>query len=359
MGKGGGSPPPAPTKTESTVTQTNLPEYVQPFVENVLERTEAESLRPYQTFPGQRLAGFTPEQQESFDVASGIARAGVPGQLGTATERMEEVAAFRPGYTPGAFSPVSAPGSFTPGSFVAPGVAEQYMNPFIENVIDVQQRRARRQFEEDVVPQLGAQAVGQGAFGGSRAALSEAAARGRLEERLGDIESTQRAQAFREATGAFEQDRQAQLRAEALREQFGAQQARTQLQAEALREQAAQQQARLGIAGEQLGLRAAPALAALGAQEQALGLRGADVLRQVGEQQRAFDQQQLDIGLADFLSQRDFPRQQLAYYGGILHGVPVSPVSEVSTFQAQPSAGQQMLGFGLGGLGLARSVMQG
>mgnify|MGYP001022018806 FL=1 len=63
MGKGGGSPPPAPTKTESTVTQTNLPEYVQPFFENVLERTEAESLLPYQTFPGQRLAGFTPEQQ--------------------------------------------------------------------------------------------------------------------------------------------------------------------------------------------------------------------------------------------------------------------------------------------------------
>ena len=87
----------------------------------------------------------------------------------TARERILDVS------VPGAFSPVSAPGSFTPGSFVAPGVAEQYMNPFIENVIDVQQRRARRQFEEDVVPQLGAQAVGQGAFGGSRAALSEAA----------------------------------------------------------------------------------------------------------------------------------------------------------------------------------------
>ena len=392
MGKGGGAPP-APTQTESTVTQTNLPEYVQPFFENVLERTEAESLRPYQTFPGQRLARFSPEQQESFDVASRIARAGVPGQLGAATQRLEQAAAFNPGYTPGTFSPVAgtfspiegaispiaSPGEFTPGSFVAPGVAQQYMNPFIENVIDVQQRRARRQFDEDVAPRLAADAVGRGAFGSSRFALSEAAARNRLEERLGDIEGTQRAQAFREATGAFEQDRQAQLRAEALREQFAAQEAKTRLQAEGLeaqtrlqaesleaqtqlraeglREQAAQQQARLGIAGEQIGLRAAPALAALGAQEQALGLRGADVLRQVGEQERALEQQQLDVALSDFLSQRDFPRQQLAYYGGILHGVPVSPVSEVSQFQAQPSTGQQMLGYGLGGLGLARSVM--
>jgi len=369
MGKGGGSGGGAvqpvasgsvqPTQhtTESVVTQTNLPEYVQPFFTNVLERTEAESLRPYQTFPGQRLAGFTPEQQESFDIATGIARAGVPSQLGTATERLEQAAAFRPGYTPSAFSPIAAPGEFTPGSFVAPGVASQYMNPFIENVIDVQQRRARLQFDEDVAPRLAAQAVGQGAFGGSRADLSAIVARGRLEDRLGDIESTQRAQAFREATGVFEQDRQALLRSQALREQAAQQQARTQLQAEGLREQAAQQQARLGIAGEQLGIRAAPALAALGAQEQALGLRSADVLRQVGEQERAFEQQQLDVGLADFLSQRDFPRQQLAYYGGILHGVPVSPVSEVSTYQAAPSVGQQMLGYGLGGLGLARSVM--
>jgi len=356
MGKGGGGPGP-PTKTTSTVTQTNLPEYVRPFFENILERTEAESLRPYQAFPGQRLAEFTPEQQESFAIASGVARQGVPGQMGTATQRLEDAAAFRPGYTPGDFSPVAAPGEFTPGSFVAPGVASQYMNPFIENVIDVQQRRARRQFEEDFVPQLAAKAVGQGAFGGYRAGVTEASARGRMEDRLGDIEATQRAQAYREATGVFEQDRQALLKSQSLREQAMQQQARTQLQAEGLREEAAQQQARLGIAGEELGLRAAPALAALGVQEQAFGLRGADVLRQVGEQQRAFEQQQMDIGLSDFISQRDFPRQQLAYYGGILHGAPVDPTSEVSQYQAQPSAGQQLLGYGLGGLGLARSVM--
>ena len=331
MGKGGGGGgQQQPTKTESTVTQSNLPEYVEPFFTRLLERTEAESLRPLSAFPGQRLAEFDPLQQESFDVARDIAREGVPGQLGTATQRLEDVAAFRPGYTAG---------EYDAGDFTAPGVAQRYQNPFIENVIDVQQARARRQFEEDVAPQLAAQATQAGAFGGSREAIASGLARSRLEDRLGDLEATQRAQAFREAGTLFERDRTAALRAQALSDQ------------------AAQQQARLGIAGEQLGLRAAPQLAALGAQEQALGLRGADVLRQVGEQQRAFDQQQLDVGLADFLSQRDFPRQQLAYYGGILHGVPVSPSSEVSTFQAQPSTGQQLLGYGLGGLGLAREVL--
>ena len=330
MGKGGGGGTPPPQKTESTVTQTNLPAYVQPFFENVLERTEAESLRPYEPFTGQRLAEFDPLQRESFDAAAEIARAGVPDQIGTATQRLEDVAAFRPGYTSR---------QILSGDFTAPGVAERYQNPFIENVIDVQQARARRQFEEEAAPQLAAQAVGAGAFGGSREAIASGLARSRLEDRLGDLEATQRAQAFREAGTLFERDRTAALRAQAIEEQNR------------------QQQARLGIAGEQLGLKSAPALAALGAQEQALGLRGADVLRQIGEQERAFEQQQLDVGLADFLSQRDFPRQQLAYYSGILHGAPVSPISEVSTFQTPPSAGQQLLGFGLGGLGLAKSVM--
>ena len=331
MGKGGGSPPPA-QPTESTVTQTNLPKYVRPFFENILERTEAESLRPYEPFEGQRLAEFDPLQQESFDTAAGIAREGVPGQIGTATQRVEDAAAFRPGYTAN---------QFFSGDFTAPGVAERYQNPFIENVIDVQQSRARRQFEEDVAPALAARATQAGAFGGSREGIASGLARARLEDRLGDLESTQRAQAFRESGTLFERDRTAALRAQALQEQ------------------AQQQQARLGIAGEELGLKAAPQLAALGVQEQALGLRGADVLRQIGEQRRSFEQQQLDVGLADFLSQRDFPRQQLAYYGGILHGAPVSPISEVNQYQAPPSMGQQMLGFGLGGLGLAQKVMGG
>ena len=71
---------------------------------------------------------------------------------------------------------------------------------------------------------------------------------------------------------------------------------------------------------------------------------------------QAQEQQLLDIGYSDFLSERDFPRQQLGYLSGIMHGVPVSPQSETSVYQRPPSAGQQLLGYGLGGLGLARSV---
>ena len=58
MGKGSA---PTSTETKQTVTQTNLPEYVRPYFERLLQRTEAESQRPYQPYVGQRIADVSPD----------------------------------------------------------------------------------------------------------------------------------------------------------------------------------------------------------------------------------------------------------------------------------------------------------
>jgi len=369
MGKGGGGGGGPPPPSESTVTQTNLPEYVQPYFEEVLDRTSAESQQPYQTYTGQRLAGFTPEQEASFQAATEIGQRGVPSQLPLASVRAAQTAQYRPTTQP-VYDPTRSaediyqsgqyqPGQFSSAAFTDPGVAQQYINPFVENVIDVQRQRAQQRFAEDVAPGLDARAVQQGAFGGSRAELARGLAEGRLEDRLAEVEAGQRAQAFTAGQAAFEADQQRQLRAAQLGDTAAQQAARLGLSGAEMRDRAYQQAGRMGIAGEQVGLQAAQQLGALGAQEQALGLRSADVLRQVGEQRQAQEQQGLDIALSDFISQRDFPRQQLGWYGGILHGVPVTPSSDVATYRAPPSMANQLMGYGLGGLGLARSVMGG
>jgi len=402
MGKGGGGGGGPPPPTESTVTQTNLPEYVQPYFEEILNRTSAESQQPYQTYTGQRLAGFAPEQEESFQTATAIGRQGVPSQLPLASVRAAQTAQYHPTtqpvydptrsaediYQSGQYDPTRSaedisqsgqyqPGQFSSAAFTDPDVAQQYMNPFVENVIDVQRQRAQQRFAEDVSPGLDARAVQQGAFGGSRAELARGLAEGRLEDRLAEVEAGQRAQAFTAGQAAFEADQQRQLRAAQLGDVSAQQAARLGLSGAEIRDRAYQQAAqlglsgaemrdrayqqagRMGLAGEQVGLQAAQQLGALGAQEQATGLRAADVLRQVGEQRQAQQQQGLDIALSDFISQRDFPRQQLGWYGGILHGVPVTPQSEVATYRQPPSVANQLMGYGLGGLGLARSVMGG
>ena len=330
MGKGGGGSS-QPTRTTSVTT--NLPEYAEPFYRRLMERTEAESGRPYEPFGGQRFAQFSPEQQESFGIASDIGRAGVPNALRLGTLRAADAATYD-----ATTAPTYTPGEFETGTFTDPGVAAQYMNPFVENVIDAQRRRAEQRFGEDVVPGLRAQAVQRGAFGGSRAQLQEGLARERLNERLLDQDAQLRATAFQQAQGAFMSD------------------AERDLKKQQLADMAQQTAGRFGLAGEEVGLKASAQLAQAGGLEQQYGLRAADVLRQVGEQRQAQEQQLLDIGYSDFLSQRDFPRQQLSYLGGIMHGVPVSPQSETSMYERPPSGGQQLLGYGLGGLGLAKSV---
>lgn len=51
MSKGGGGGGPS----ESTVVQTNLPEYAEPFYRDLLARVGYESAIPYESYPGKRL----------------------------------------------------------------------------------------------------------------------------------------------------------------------------------------------------------------------------------------------------------------------------------------------------------------
>ena len=74
MGGGGG----APTETKSTVTQTNLPEYVRPYFERLLQRTETESKRDYEPYQGQRIADVSQDILTSEERVRGIADQGLP-----------------------------------------------------------------------------------------------------------------------------------------------------------------------------------------------------------------------------------------------------------------------------------------
>ena len=73
-GRSGGSSAP----TETTVTQTDLPEYVQPYFERLLKRGEAESNQPYSTYGGERIAYFSPDELTSQAMTRGYAQAGTP-----------------------------------------------------------------------------------------------------------------------------------------------------------------------------------------------------------------------------------------------------------------------------------------
>lgn len=85
-----------------------------------------------------------------------------------------------------------------------------YMDPYMQNVVDVQKREAIRDFERG---QAGrdASAVTAGAFGGSRQAIAQGMAEQNLQQRLGDIQQIGSQAAFDRAMKMFESDRAAQM----------------------------------------------------------------------------------------------------------------------------------------------------
>ena len=125
----------------------------------------------------------------------------------------------------------------------------------------------------------------------------------------------------------------------------------------------AQDRAQLGLAGlqaDQAGrgqaLDAARLLSSLGGQEQAMAFDRLRNLQAAGEIQRGMGQRSLDMGYQDFLRQQAFPREQIGFFSNMLQGLPVTPGSTMASYGVQPSTGQQLLGAGIGGVGLYNAL---
>ena len=107
--------------------------------------------------------------------------------------------------------------------------------------------------------------------------------------------------------------------------------------------------AKIGLAGSQL-------LGDLAGETQKDALARIGALSKTGEQVRAMDQAGLDTGYEDFLRQQNFTRDQLGFLSNILQGLPVQPDRIESTYARQPTLFQTLLGGGLQGLGLYKSL---
>ena len=191
MGKGRSRPQP----TEQTVVQSNLPKYFEPYAVDMIKRAESESKREYTPYEGQRLADESVDLLSSRQNVRDIAGRGIAG-LPTAMTGVKAGmgrAAQGLGYQAGQFDS---------------DAAQQYMSPYMQNVVDVQKAQAMLDFDR---AQAGrdAQAVQAGAFGGSRQAVAQALAGEDLQRRLGEIQATGQQRAFENAQQQFERDRAA------------------------------------------------------------------------------------------------------------------------------------------------------
>jgi len=204
-----------------------------------------------------------------------------------------------------------------------PASAQAFMDPYEDAV--VQQALADIQRAGGIAGQAdAARAVGAGAFGGSRSGIVDSERGRNILEQQARTAAALRSQGF----------------GQAIQQSMAAQESALQRQQEQAKTLAAlgQTSAGLGQLGQQMQMADVDALARLGAQQQVLDQAAADA-------QQQFQLQQIFQ-----------PYQKLGFYSDILQGAPSTSSSITQSTAPRPSMLNQVVGAGIGGLGIANAA---
>ena len=306
-------------ESSQTISQTSIPDYAKPYVENLLGQAQSytdPSQNPYMQYMGERQAQFAPLQQMSYDNAA-LMQGSPQLQDATAMAGSAGLGALNTGYT---YNP------FQTKSFTSPEMAESYMSPYMNNVVARQQADARRQ--GDIAAQIqGAQAARAGSFGGSGDYLMRSQARNNLARQQGDIMAQGQQAAYTQGMGQFNQEQAATQAAANLNAQQG------------------QFGAGLGLQGLQTALTASNALGNLGNTQYQQNMGINQMQNQYGLQQQAQEQNILNNQYQDFLNFQNSPYKQMGFMSDILRGLPLTQQSS-TMYQTPPSMMSQAVGLG-------------
>ena len=313
----------SPSLQQTNITQTSIPDYAKPYVEELLGSAQGLTdinQNPYMQYMGDRVAQFTPLQQQSYQNA-GLMQAAPQLKDASALAGQAGLGALNTQYT---YDPYKAQ------QFTGQAV-QDYMNPYMQNVVERQQADAQRQSQIAGQAQ-GAQAARSGAFGGSGDYLMRGQAAGNLARQKGDIQAQGLNNAYTQAMNQFNTSQgqnQAAAQLNAQQQQFGA---------------------GLGLQGLQTANQAAQNLANIGQTQygQNMGILG--MQNQFGGQQQQQVQNVLNNQYGDFLSAQNHPYKQLGFMSDMLRGLPLTQQSQ-SMYGQAPSMVSQVAGLGLAGAG--------
>ena len=288
--------------------------------------------------------GSLPEAQQAYrDQSAAATQAAQQGQAG-----LGQAQAMTAG----------ADYNFSPTSY------QQFMDPYMESVIQKQYEDIAEQ--GDIAKNKAtAQAVGAGAFGGSRGALEQAAINQNVLDQQARTGAQLRSAGFQQASNLAQQaaSRQAQQQL-AQAGQFGQQAgaggqlglAGAQQLGQAggglgnLAQLTGQLGSTTGALGRTVG-QLGTATAGLGQLGQQMGVQDVNTLLGVGSLQQGQDQRALDIARANALAEQALPYQQIGFMSDIFRGVPALQQTYSTRTQPGPDRGSQLLGLGIAGLG--------
>ena len=282
---------------QSQVIQSaTIPAELKPYVTEIMESAQTQfkdnMASGYVPYTGKTTADLTPEEVQAMERVSGLA-----GVVDPYISEAEDI------YRTGARE-------FTGEE------AQRLMSPYQQAVTDIELRKARENFEGNVMPRFEADAISRGGGPGglgTRAGIESAELQRGQTQLLADIQAQGSNKAYQDAKGIF---------------------------------------------GDQLN-RERQMAGDLGRTGSALfqsGLAEAGAIEGVGSTKRGIAQNLLDESLYKFKEEEAYPQSQLAQYSGTIYGNPVLGTPNFNRTTSgtpyQPSTGQNLLGLGLTGLNM-------
>lgn len=392
-----------PMAPNASTTETVLPDWYTNYAMGVLSNQQALSATPYATYQGPRVAGMTPLQEQaaqqtgqaatSYQPGLDAATAATQGALGRssygaaqpylgAAGALSGTAAANPYFAAATgTSGMSAASPFLGQAAAGYGASanplgmnaaspylnaagqssvsniQQYMNPYMDAVVDRIGVLGNRNLQENLLPQISDQFVGAGGYGGTRQAESIGKAVRETQQGISAAQAQALADGYGTAvtTASGDLNRQGALAQTAGNLGVQQQQAlanaaqgigalgttagnltneNNQLNASigqnagalALDEQRnltnlGQTSASIYGADTANQLAGGAQMGALAQTQQQLGLNGAGALNDMGQQQQALDQKNMDVAYADFLRQQGYPQEQIDAMAKTLTGV--------------------------------------
>ena len=273
----------ADNPTSTVQNQIGFAPQIAPYGEGVLGAAAAAVKNPYQSYAdwaranglsGDQVAQFTDLQKQAFAGAKDLS------------------------YDP--YSTAAAQGlQSLSGQTFDQNAAQQYMNPYMQNVVDIQKREAQRQSGIQGTQQQSG-AASAGALGGSRDAIMRAERERNLGQQMNDIQAQGSQAAYTNAQNQFNTQRQMGL----------------------------QGYAALGSQGQNL----------YGQNIGNLNLQGL-----MGTQHQQQGQNLLDVGMQNYTNEQNYPYKQIGFMSDIVRGAPMSNLGS-NVYQQPPSLISQGLG---------------
>ena len=291
----------SPTATGANSTSSSSYDtYLQGLLYDTLGAAKSEANAPYTAYTGQRVAGFTPDELQSFQQTRNLqgSQQGLYDQAGTALNQgMQGLQAL--GNMPSTFGTDQL---------------NQYMNPYIQGVVNTTTDQAMRTNQQELNRLRGSAGLA-GAFGGSRQAIAEQELFGNTQRNLNSTVADLYSSGYGQAVDQFNKDRQ------------------------------------FGIDRLQPNLQYAQGLSGLGDANQAYKLKDTEALYNSGNIQRNLAQTGLDTAYQDFTNQRDYNKGQIGFLSNLVNGADMSKYQTgQTTTQANTYPQQSTLNSILGGL---------